>query len=170
MDLEKEVLKFKSGDEKAFDVIYENTVSLVRFAIYSVIPNKNIIEDLIQDVYTKVSNQIQLYSSNNFTSWIYRIARNLAIDYVKKKKEFFTDDVDYLENTKSSHPYLYYAIRHLEDVEREVFLMKVLCGHTTKKISKILDIEITKVNQIYYRAKEKLKASLEASEDEITTI
>ena len=65
------------------------------------------------------------------------------------------------------HPYLYYAIRHLDEVEREVFLMKVLCGHTTKRISEILGLSKMVVNKTYYEAKEKLKKELEDVKDEI---
>ena len=87
MGLEREVLKFKSGNEKSFDYIYAETMGLVRFAIYQVIPNRYIVEDLIQDTYMKVSKNIATYTESNFRSWIYRIAKNLAIDYLKKKRE-----------------------------------------------------------------------------------
>lgn len=167
MGLEKEVLKFKSGDERSFNYIYRETVGLVRFAIYQMVPNKYVIEDLIQDVYMKVSNSIATYQESSFRSWIYRIAKNLAIDYLKKKREKVSDSIDILANEKSLHPYLYYAIRHLEENEREIFLMKVLCGHTTKRVSQILGLSVLEVNQIYYLAKEKLKKALEELENEI---
>ena len=167
MGLEREVLKFKSGNEKSFDYIYAETMGLVRFAIYQVIPNRYIVEDLIQDTYMKVSKNIATYTESNFRAWIYRIAKNLAIDYLKKKREKITDSVDILVNEISMHPYLYYAIRHLDEVEREVFLMKVLCGHTTKRISEILGLSKTVVNKTYYEAKEKLKKELEDVKDEI---
>lgn len=167
MGLEKEVLRFKTGNEQSFNIIYKETVGLVRFAIYQIVPNKYIIEDLIQDVYMKVSTSIATYKESNFRSWIYRIAKNLAIDYLKKKREKITDSIDFLASEKSIHPYLYYAIRHLNDDEREVFLMKVLCGHTTKRVSQILDMKVFDVNQLYYQAKEKLRKSLEELENEI---
>lgn len=167
MGLEREVLKFKSGNEKSFDYIYKETVGLVRFAIYQIVPNKYIIEDLIQDTYMKVSKNIATYTESNFRSWIYRIAKNLAIDYLKKKREKVTDSIDILVNEKSKHPHLYYAIRHLGELEREVFLMKVLCGHTTKRIAEILCLTPMVVNKVYYDAKEKLRKALEGVKDEI---
>ncbi len=160
MDLEKEVKRYKTGEEKAFNNIYNETYSLVRFAIYSVIPNKHIIEDLIQDTYMKVANKIDSYEQNSFRSWIYNIAKNTALDYLKRKKEI---NADYLEDNldiKSNHPYLYYAIRHLEEREKEVFLLKVLCGNTTKKIAYILNLKPSKVNEYFYLAKNKLKEAL----------
>lgn len=166
MRLEKEVIKYKNGNKRSFDYIYNDTVGLVRFAIYQSIPNKYIVEDLIQDVYTKVDKIIVNYQESNFKAWIYRIAKNMTIDYLKKKKECLTESIDFLISEKSTHPYLYYAIRHLNDVEREIFLMKVLCGHTTKKITKILCLTPNVVNDIYYQTKEKLKKALEDFENE----
>ena len=161
MDLEKEVIRFKSGNLASFDKIYHETRALVQFAIYSIVPKRHIVEDLIQDTYVKVNQMISSYQTKNFRSWIYLIAKNTALDYVRKKKETTVDTLDILPDMKSTHPYLYYAIRHLEEAEREVFLMKVLCGHTTKKIAEILDLKPSIVNQYYYSAKQKLKECLE---------
>lgn len=161
MNLEKEVERYKLGNQSSFDIIYYETKSLVRFAIYSIIPKRYIVEDLVQDTYVKMSQMISSYQSNNFRSWIYAIAKNTALDYVRKKKEMTVDTLDVLPDIKSTHPYLYYAIRHLDEAEKEVFLMKVLCGHTTKKIAQILDVKPSIVNQAYYSAKEKLKKCLE---------
>ena len=162
MDLEKEVEKYKSGNNTSFEKIYKETKSLVQFAIYSKIPNRYIVEDLIQDTFVKVNQMIQSYQAKSFRSWIYTIAKNTALDYLKKKKEETIDGLDVLPDMKSTHhPFLYYAIRHLEEIEREVFLMKVLCGHTTKKISEILNLKPSLVNQYYYLAKEKLRECLE---------
>ncbi|MDE6661089.1 MAG: RNA polymerase sigma factor [Anaeroplasmataceae bacterium] len=164
MDLEKEVEKYKQGNAQSFDKIYHETKALVQFAIYSKIPNYFIIQDLIQDTYVKANQMISNYQAKNFRSWIYTIAKNVALDYLKKKKETNLDNLDVLPDMKSTHPYLYYALRHLEEMEREVFLMKVLCGHTTKKISEILNLKPSIVNQLYYSAKQKLKECLEDEE------
>lgn len=161
VDLEKEVERYKNGCEKAFDHLYKETVSLARFAIYQRIPNQKIIEDLLQDVYMKVSTSISNYSAKSFRAWIYTLAKNTALDYLKKKKEILCEEQILYFGIQETHPYLYYAIRHLEEIEREVFLMKVLCGHTTRRISEILNIQPSLVNHYYYQAKEKLKQSLE---------
>lgn len=161
MDLEKEVERYKQGNSSSFDKIYYETKPLVQFAIYSIIPKRYIVEDLVQDTYVKMNQMILNYQSKNFRAWIYLIAKNKALDYVKRKKEMMVDTLDILPDIKNTHPYLHYAIRHLEEAEREVFLMKVLCGHTTKRIAEILDSKPSVINQYYYSAKEKLKKCLE---------
>ena len=87
MDLEKEVEKYKQGNAQSFHKIYYETKDLVQFAIYSKISNRFIIQDLIQDTYVKVNQMISNYQAKNFRSWIYTIAKNVDLDYLKKKKE-----------------------------------------------------------------------------------
>lgn len=159
MDINKAILSYQKGDEASFNYLYNKTYKLVRIAIYSYISAKETVEDLIQDVYLKVSNTLKEFTPTNFNAYIYTIAKNKALDYLKKKSTIHTDEI-YLK-TEISNPYLNYAINHLEALEKEVFLMKVLCGHTSKKIASILDINSSKVNQLFYQAKNKLKKSLE---------
>ena len=165
MSLEKYVNSYRNGNEKAFDYIYKETLPLVRVAIYRYIQNKYVIEDLIQETYMKVSKGIRIYDSNNFKNWIYTIAKNTTLDYIKKKKEIISDNLDYVST--GSNPYLKYALNHLDDNLKEVFLLKVLCGHTTKKIAEALKLKPQEVNQMYYQAKEELKRCLKENQDEL---
>jgi RNA polymerase sigma-70 factor (ECF subfamily) len=165
MSLEKYVNLYKSGNDKAFDYIYKETLPLVRVAIYRYIQNRNVIEDLIQDTYMKVARGIKIYDSNNFKNWIYTIAKNTTLDYIKKKKEIISDNLDYVST--GSNPYLNYALNHLDDNLKEVFLLKVLCGHTTKKIAEALNLKPQEVNQMYYQAKNELKRCLKEEQDEL---
>lgn len=164
MSLEKYVNLYRSGNEKAFDNIYKETLPLVRVAIYRYIQNRNVIEDLIQETYMKVARGIKVYDSKNFKNWIYTIAKNTTLDYIRKKKEIISDNLDYVST--GSNPYLNYALNHLDDNLKEVFLLKVLCGHTTKKIAEALNLKPQEVNQMYYQAKNELKRCLKEDQDE----
>jgi len=161
MNIEKLAVDYKNGNQKAFDQLYKKTLGLVRFAIYSYIQDAEIVNDLIQDTYMKVIERISSYSNNSFNSWIYTIAKNTALDYLKRKKEEYIEDPDILSSSSNNNPYLRYAISLLNEDEKDVFLMKVLCGYTTKKIAQILSLNIYMVNSLYYQAKEKLKRELE---------
>ena len=169
MNLEKYVELYREGDELAFNVLYDETYSLVRYVIYTYIQNPDTIEDLAQETFTKVSEKISEYQSKNFRNWIYTLAKNIAIDYVRKKKSDNIERVDCFADTLEN-PYLSYAISHLDELHREVFLLKVLCDHTTQKIALSLGLTIKKVNNLYYEAKKILKKELEASADEIRRI
>lgn len=168
MNLESWVQQYKNGNKDAFDKIYKETFSLVRFAIYTYVQDKATLEDLIQDTYMKVTERIMAYNSKNFKNWIYTIAKNTAIDYTRKKREMRIEHIDFISS--SENPYLSYVLNHLDNDKREVFLMKVLCGHTTKKIASILNLEPSVVNQYYYQAKAILKKNLEEDSHEFKEI
>ena len=168
MSLEKYVNLYRKGNDYAFDYIYKETLPLVRVAIYRYIQDRSIIEDLIQDTYMKVAKGIKVYDSKSFKNWIYTIAKNTTLDYIKKKKEIISDNLDYVST--SSNPYLNYALNHLDDNLKEVFLLKVLCGHTTKKIAEALNLKPQEVNQMYYQAKDELKRCLKEEQDEFKEV
>ena len=166
MRLDDYVLLCQKGSEMAFRVLYEETYSLVRYVIYTYVQNKHTIEDLVQETYMKAYEKMNTYEAKNFRNWIYTLAKNTAIDYLRKKKEDNNLEVDFVVD-KSENPYLSYALYHLDSLEREVFRLKVLCGHTTKKIAEALALSVKKVNSLYYNAKKNLKKSLEEYSYEI---
>lgn len=167
MDLEKIVLKYKeTKDEVYFNKIYLETNKLVKSIIYQYCAEKNIIDDLTQDVYLKLVKNIDNYETKNFYNYLYLIAKNTAIDYTRKTRELPNLDPSYIPD-KSINPYLNFALSHLDNNLKEIFIMKVLLGYTTKKISEILNSTPKKINNAYYKAKEILKHELEGIKDEI---
>ena len=167
MDLESIVLKYKeTKDENYFEKIYKETNRIVKSVLYQYSNEKNIIEDLCQDVFLKVVKNIDKYQTNNFRNYIYQIAKTTGIDYVRKTKEITDLDVNFIPD-KAKNPYLNFALSHLDKDLREIFLLKVLEGYTTKRLAEILNSTPKKINNAYYKAKEILKHELEGIKDEI---
>ena len=161
MNLEKLAASYKAGDELAFNKIYDETLPLVRSIIYSYIRDNETIKDLIQDVYTKVSLNIKDFQAKSVLNWIYTISKNTALDYIKKKKEDNIDNVEIIADNNSSYkPLLKIVIKTLDYPEREIFLLKVLEGYTTKELSQILNMTKNQVNYSYNQAREKLREEL----------
>lgn len=82
-----------------------------------------------------------------------------ALDYLKKKKETLLDNYDSISDDTLS-PCLSYVINKLDEEKREVFLLKVLVGYSSKKVSLSLNIDVSRVNSLYYEAKEILRKEL----------
>lgn len=163
MNLEKLVLDYQKGNEKSFDKIYEATLPLVKSAILNYITDKDLVLDLIQDTYLTFVEKKDSYHAKSFSAWIYTIAKNKTLDYLKKKKESRLEREDYLPDDSIS-PCLAYVINKLEENMREVFLLKVLVGYSSKKVSFYLNIDVNEVNKLYYEAKEILRKELEGYE------
>ena len=160
MNLEKLVLEYKTtGNEDCFNKIYELTLPIVKAAIINYIADRETVLDLIQDTYMLFISNKEAYKAKSFNNWIYTVAKNKTLDYLKKKKETKLEEYDNIKSNDIS-PNLKFLINKLDENLREVFILKVLVGYSTKKISESLNLTIGQVNKMYYDAKEILKKEL----------
>jgi len=78
------MLRVKAGDQGAFDYLVQKyRRSMVSF-MYRMAHNSAIAEDLAQEVFLRVYRSRQNYeASAKFTTWLYRIATNLAANHAR---------------------------------------------------------------------------------------
>jgi len=75
------------GDEVAFKHIVDKYSRALRFHITRMVRDKEIIEDLIQEIFLKAFSNLGSYNTSfAFSTWLYRIATNHTIDHLRKKK------------------------------------------------------------------------------------
>lgn len=75
------------GDEHAFRLIVEKYSRALRFHITRMVREKEIIDDLIQEIFLKAFSNLGSYNTSfAFSTWLYRIATNHTIDHLRKKK------------------------------------------------------------------------------------
>jgi RNA polymerase sigma-W factor len=75
------------GDEKAYQQLVDKYQRALYYHILKMVRNKDIIEDLVQETFVKAFDNLESYSTNYaFSTWLYRIATNHTIDYLRKKK------------------------------------------------------------------------------------
>ena len=79
--------EYNNGDIAAFVVLVNRyTAHLANFA-YRLCGNKSDAEEIVQETFVKVWKSSKKYKpEHNFKSWLFAIARNTAIDYMRKKK------------------------------------------------------------------------------------
>ena len=76
-------LKAKDGDKQAFALLYDAYIKKIYDFIYYKTLNKDTAEDLVSQVFLKVLKNISKFNSDNFSAWIYTIARNIVIDHYR---------------------------------------------------------------------------------------
>lgn len=85
MGVESEPLRLRRGDPEAFDALlarYQNR--LYRYLV-RLTANSAAAEDLFQDTWLKVLTRIHRYDERRpFEPWLFAVARNLAIDYLRR--------------------------------------------------------------------------------------
>jgi RNA polymerase sigma-70 factor (ECF subfamily) len=78
------MLRVKAGDEQAFDYLVQKyRRPMVRF-MHRMVRNPAASEDLAQEVFLRVYRSRETYAASaKFTTWLYRIATNLAVNYAR---------------------------------------------------------------------------------------
>lgn len=91
------------GHQQAYDKLMKKYYNLVHGLIYKMIFRKEDVEDLAQEAFIKAFNSLDKFDRQfAFSTWLYKIASNNCIDYLRKKKlstfsidkEIETDDDD----------------------------------------------------------------------------
>ncbi len=80
---------YQSGNEEAFEMLLHRHKSRVYTAIYLIVKDRYVAEDLLQDTFIKAVNVIKggrYNEEGKFLPWLSRIAHNLAIDHFRSRK------------------------------------------------------------------------------------
>jgi len=90
-DLEdvKSVEAMLAGNKNAFTGIYKRYYAIIRQKyMIGLKYNQDVVDDLTQDLFIKVSENIHKYSPVKYTfnSWITNVAKNHMVDYIRKIK------------------------------------------------------------------------------------
>jgi RNA polymerase sigma factor (sigma-70 family) len=85
------VLQYQDGNEGAFEVLLHRHKSRVYTAIYLIVKDRYLAEDLLQEAFIKAINTMKggrYNEEGKFLPWICRIAHNLAIDHFRRSKRY----------------------------------------------------------------------------------
>jgi RNA polymerase sigma-70 factor (ECF subfamily) len=87
--------RVKQKDMEAFKQLYDLYREKVFFTAYSVLKDKALAEDALQEVFIKVYTRINdLKVAYRFDAWIYRIAVNASRDIYARKRDIIFSPID----------------------------------------------------------------------------
>lgn len=96
---EELALMVKRRDEMAFKELMRRYLKAIYNFVHQYSRSDDDTEDIAQDTFYKIWKYKKRYSrGRQWRPWLYTIARNTALDYVKKKKAIFFSDLDDAEN------------------------------------------------------------------------
>lgn len=164
----------KNGDEKAFaDLIRLYRHNLLNY-LWRSCGQKNEAEDLFQETLVKVWQNLSHYDHRKrFAAWLFGIARNVAIDALRKKKVrrviSYTDDLPEFSSTHDAAAILeadeiqaafLQALAKLPEKQHQVFLLRQHSGMTFKEIAAETGQPLNTVLAHMHYAVNKLKKSM----------
>lgn len=171
----------QKGSDGAFDLLFERYRSgIFSFLCRMLAPDMRAAEELLQEVFVKAFRGKDLYEPRaKFSMWLYTIARNHFLNYVKSRRyaqAMRTESLDArMERTEieDRRPMaqavernermtaLESAIAGLPGKYREVFLLRAVDGLPHEDIARILDSSPAAVRVNYHRARMMLREQLE---------
>lgn len=81
------VIRAQQGSERAYRELLERYQRPVFSIIYRMVRDRELAEDLAQETFVRVFNNIDRYDpAYKFSSWIFKIATNLTIDHLRRKE------------------------------------------------------------------------------------
>jgi len=174
-EIEGLVEEVKEGSHEAFSRIYDLMIDhIYRYVYFRV--NKQDAEDITETVFLKVWENIGKYKpvKKQFTSWVFRIAHNLVVDYYRTKKDQTVDELKVqIQDYKREHnpikmaersinsDLLKEAISNLKKNYQEIIIHKFINELTNREISKILKRSEGSIRILQHRALKALRRELE---------
>lgn len=175
--------QLKQKNESAFRYVVKKYQDQVVNTCYGLVQNKDDAEDLAQEVFLEVYRSI--YSFNNqskLSTWIYRISINKSLEWVRKdnrKKRWgqfknwlgLTTEPDELENKSTLKPdeqledeerkkILQHHLQLLNERQRTALVMLYFEELTYQEITEIMNISVSSVESLLFRARQNLKNKL----------
>jgi RNA polymerase sigma-70 factor (ECF subfamily) len=85
---DKEIIRqYLQGDETALEFLVQKYLKPIYSFVYRNVGDISAAEDITQEVFIKVWKNIKKFDlKKNFKPWIFQIAKNTSIDYLRKKK------------------------------------------------------------------------------------
>lgn len=175
----KKVLK---GDQNAFGDVIELYKDKVFQICYRMLGNRHEAEDISQEAFIRAYVNIHRFNIElKFSTWLYRIATNLCIDRIRKKKPDYyldaevpgTDGLNMYSQIPSSgslpeddvesmelQALIQKEISNLPEKYRAVIVLKYIEELSLNEISEILELPLGTVKTRIHRGREALRKQL----------
>lgn len=168
-------------NQSHFEKVYHDYKTLVFNVALNYLQNVEDAEEITQDVFVKVYNSLENFNQkSSYKTWIYRITINQCLDYIKQKnsqKRFFVfgrksqNEQEYLNTATFEHPgilmenkeeaaILFEVINTLSENQKTAFLLSKLDCLSNPEISAIMQLSISSVESLVFRAKAALREKL----------
>lgn len=160
------------GDNKAFETLVRKYQKPIYNLAFRMLGNHEDASDITQTVFVKAYEKLDSYDPRRqFFSWIYRIAVNESINFLKKRKradEYESGVTAYNELTPEDNfknmelsEHVGLAISRLKVDYRMVLVLKHYHDFSYQEMSEILDIPEKTVKSRLFSARQQLKEILE---------
>lgn len=169
----------QNEEQLDFKFLVENTQEKVRNTCLRFVNNSEDADDIAQEVFIQVYDSLSHFrNESQLSTWIYRIAVNKSLDFLRKKKrkkrfaqlislfgyEEDREEIDYpatgnpqndMEN-KERKQILDWAVDELPDNQKTAIVLSKYEGFNNKEIADIMNLSLSAIEALIHRAKKNL--------------
>ncbi len=170
----EEIKGFIAGDDKAFGELVNRYKERIYAVVLRMVGNREDAKDIAQDAFVRAYRNRQSFrAESGFYTWVYRIAVNLAINFLNRNQErsaYSLDDPKLKEQPGESREQkivtdelrraIDKAIGALPARQRAVFVLRQYEDKSNDEIASLLSITEGAVKANYFQAIQKLRVSL----------
>jgi RNA polymerase sigma-70 factor, ECF subfamily len=175
------IARVRAGDGEGFRTLVDRHSRSVFRLAYRMTGNEADAEDVVQETFLRAYRQLASYEErSSFSTWLYRIAANYALDMIRSKRrqveqqspqdEQGRDMFDQIAADVPAQDRLLFnsevqrrfksAMRELTDQERAAFEMRHFEGLSIEQIGAVLDLGDSATKNSIFRAVRKLRGAL----------
>lgn len=156
-------IRFIKGEDKAIEAVYLSFKNLMYFVISFYVSSKYDAEDVLSEAFIKaIEHRHELKDHRKLKSYLAAIAKNQALDFLRKQKEVPSSDVlDEIYGEEDKTNELLSAFEPLlTNKETIVSYLKIGFSYTWNEIVEETGISESTARRLYESAKEKLRKEL----------
>ena len=166
------MVAYRQGEASAFDELLLRYRTPLFSTLRRLVGDRALAEDLFQETFLRVIQHASRFDARRkFSGWVFRIARNLAVDEMRKRGVRQEEKLNHEPLDPAAGPdraavrteqgeAIARAIELLPREQREVFLMREWGGLSFKEIAEVTESPLNTVLGRMHLAVKKLRASL----------
>lgn len=169
--------RIKAGDREAFAELVRLYQKKIFTLAYGFFRDRDDALEIVQETFMRVYEKIGSYRpEHSLQSWIYRLARNLCVDYYRKyaKKRKLEDGLERVPDrqlaacgspqadweSRQSAEAIERAVQNLSRRQQEVFSLKYRQGMKLRQVAEIMAISLGTVKALHHRALKRIRVAV----------
>ncbi len=164
-------VRAQSGDTAAFGELVERHQEKAIGLAYTLVRNYDTARDVAQDAFVKAWSALGRFESRSkFTTWLYRIVSNQALDFLRKRREVLQEDESIFEAVAAESASIEDALRdeelrvalteavsRLPENQRKAVTLRYFTGLSVEETAQTMDIAAGTVKATCFQAVANLK-------------
>ena len=160
------IARAKEGDKDALRLLYTCYADNVYGYVRSIVRDDKEAEDLTQQVFMKLITVIIKYTDHGvpFSGWLLRLARNVALDHLRRRRPTPTEDIladgHTDDHSRERARDLRTALESLPDEQRSVMIMRHVIGLSPPEIAAQMGRSESSIHGLHHRGRRALQQEL----------